>query len=212
MSDIPNINAMPYAVGNASTDTPPEPMKDTVYQVGTPKGPTKKYVSVTKIYGDRGIARCRILKSFDKSGKAIKADEGKRIEVGFEYLGKPDMFPKFATSTEAWISKASLSHDEIKRVIANCIEGYLQTEAVAYDVVDDSNKVIKGIKTLLEGYIGGFLLTFFLGFIKRRITKVIEQRQGHVPKKKTFERKVSDMKRLFSKREPIAEPEAKKAK
>jgi len=206
---IPNVNEKPYT--KSSTEAPPEPMTDAVYRVGTPGGLTRKYVQVTKIYGDK-LAKCRVLKSYSESGKSIKSHEGKVINVGFEHLHQPDIFPKFASSSELWLSKANMSGTELKATVANLIDGFMQTEAIAYDLRMDANKTVEGIKTLLAGYIGPFLMTFLISFIKRRIEKVIMEREGKPTQKKTFERKISDMRRLFTKPIPKPEIETKKAK
>ncbi len=205
---IPNIKDRAYAT--SSTEAPPEPMSDVVYRVGTPNGMTRKYVSVTKIYGDKGLARCRVLKSFDEEGNSIKEHEGQYLKVTFDNLHEPDVFPKFAHSCEVWLSKANMSKSQIKKVCAGLIDGFMKTEALAYDMEEDAEKTVSGIKTLLQGYIGGFFLTFLLSFIKRRIAKVITERSGKPTQKKTFERKMSEMKRLFN-RTSGTKPAEKKA-
>jgi hypothetical protein len=198
METIPNIRAQVFA-SNASTDAPPEPQHDIVYRVSTPNGPTRTYVHVTKIYGDKGIAKCRILKAFNLDGSKIVSREGKSIDVGFEHLIEPDVFPKLAYSKELWNAKASKSLDELKVLASELIDGYMQTEAIAYDLRDDGEKTISGIKLLLSNYIGPFLLTFLLAFVRKHIEKVIRQREGKPTPKKTFDRKLSEMKRLFTK-------------
>lgn len=207
MDTIPNIRDSAFG----STDKPMEPQRGVVYRVGTPGKMTRTYVNVTKTYGDRGLAKCRIIKSFLDDGTLDSSREGSVLNVGFEHLHEPDIFPKFAHSTELWSAKASMSIRNMKVVAGELIDGYFQTQAIAFDLREDSEKVVKAIKTLLADYFGPFLLTFLLAFVKRRIDKVVTEREGKPTPKKTFERKMSDMKRLFTK--PLPKPaENKKAK
>ena len=205
---IPNIRDSAFG----STDHPMEPQHGVVYRVGTPGKMTRTYVNVTKIYGDRGIARCRVIKSFEDDGTLNPEREGKILNVGFEHLHEPDIYPKFAYSTELWASKASMSIRDMKVTASELIDGYFNTQAIAFDLREDGEKVVKAIKTLLTDYFGPFLLTFLLAFVKRRIDRVVQEREGKPTPKKTFERKMSDMKRLFSKPLPKPNTDSKKAK
>lgn len=191
------------------------PRKDVVYQIRSPDGTVvRKYVQVTEVYGERGIARCRVLRSFDDSANKIEGDVGQEMVVDIGCLTQPDVFPALATDIPKWVECSAMSMDEIREYAKSVIAGYFQTQVIAFDVTDDLDRTIRGIKSLLKGKIGGFFLTLLLGFLKAHIVRSIEKKTGVPDQKTAFQKKFSDSRYLFSKPGPgaVSEDEKKAAR
>lgn len=194
---IPRMNEPVF-----DTDTP---RKDVVYQIKAPDGSVvRKYVQVTEVYGKQGVARCRVLQSYDAKANIIAGDIGQEMVVDLKCLTQPDVFPGLAMDIPKWVECSAMSLTEIKAYAKQVISGYMKTQVIAFDITNDLDRTIKGIKNLLRGKIGGFFLTLLLGFLKSHIAKSIVKKTGAVDQKQAFQRKLTDSRYLFSKPGPGA--------
>lgn len=204
---IPKAGEDPY-------DTTEAPRKDVVYQVTSPDGSvTRKYVTVTEVYGDKGIARCKVVRSYDAS--AAPLDSSEELTVDFERLVRPDVFPELATNIPKWVECSAMPLEELKAYAATLIDIEFDSRRVtAFDMTDDIDRTIKAIKKLLVGKIGGFFLTILLSFITSKLRKKLDASIGNKPQPEKFNRRLADMRRMYSEKGPraVTEDEAKTEK
>lgn len=197
---IPVVNENPYAVPNA-------PRKDVIYQVALPDGSRlRKYVSVTEVYGDKGLARCRVVRSYDEHGKICSEDEGQELSVDLDRLVQPDAFPELARSAQQWIEASGQPLSEIAAYVSRLIDDHLQT-VTAYDMADDVDRTLKGIKTLLKGKIGGFFLTLLMAFIGKKLNNALKAKVNEPTPKEAFNTRLSQTHSLYSRKGPEAQRE-----
>ena len=196
---IPFANENPY-------DSETMPRKDVIYQVTRPDGSViRKYVRVTEVYGDKGVALCRVVRSYDENANPLESDE--ELTVDFERLIKPDVFPELAQNISRWIECSAMTKGEVKSYVDTLIDGYFNMQVTAFDMSSDIDRTIKAIKKLLFGKIGGFFLTILLGYISKKLHKAIDDKLGKKDQKEHFNRKLSEMRTMYSHKGPQAQTE-----
>lgn len=178
------------------SDTQPEVIEDAIYQISTQNGPIRRYVRAVKVYGDRGLVDCEIVKCKDK--KMI----GKTIQCDMSALATPDQYPRFQFNPQTWKQKVEQTASAKKEEIAGFIDNQVMVRAItAADVVSEESakKTVSVLKDLLVPYFGGFTLALFINFVKNKINSVLDSRSAK-PAEKPFSQKVSELNRIWSKK------------
>ena len=190
----------------SSTVKSPEVIEDAVYQIRNQNGPIRRYVRAVKIYGDKGIAECEIFSDTDPE------QVGNMINVDLNYLAVPDQYPKYQFNPNRWLSKVSQTHAEkeaeldraitaaVLVAVATTSSVIIGVDGLSYEDRDYFKKLVATIKDLLEPVFGGFTLALFIGFIKNKIERSLESRHGTRIQPRTFQKKISDMSRIWSKK------------
>ena len=170
-------------------------VEDAIYQIHTSNGPIRRYVRAIKVYGDKGLVDCEIVKSRERN--VI----GKKIQCAIEILKTPDQYPRFQFNPDAWTQKVAQSASAKKQEIANFIDNHVQAMFVtAADMQgDNALRTVEAIKALLMPFFGGFTLALFINFIKGRIDKALVNHTAK-PQPKSFQSKISEMNRIWSKK------------
>ena len=174
-----------------------EIIEDTIYQIQTQNGPTRRYVRAVKIYGDKDLVDCEVVRCKDK--KMI----GKTIRCDASVLAVPDQYPRFQFNPGMWKQKVEQSAEAKQAEISDFIDNQFRVRSItASDVVSQeaAKKTISTLKDVLLPYFGGFTLALFINFVKNKINSVIENRAGNKPEPKSFGQKVSEMNRVWSKK------------
>lgn len=174
------------------SDKQSEVVEDAIYQISTQNGPIRRYVRAIKVYGDRDLVDCEIVKCKDK------AMIGKTIQCATSVLVTPDQYPRFQFNPQTWHSKVNQTAEAKKAEIAGFLESQVMVRSItAADVVsqESAKKTINVLKDLLLPYFGGFTLALFINFVKNKINGLLDARSGKT-EPKSFGQKVSEMNRV----------------
>ena len=195
---IPAINENRFDAVNTG------PRKDVIYQVTAPDGSLlRKYVNVTEVFGDKGLALCNVVRCYHENGEINSKFEGEQLAVDFERQVEPDVFPQLAIQVDQWTRASAMSLAAIQQLVSAVIDNHLRT-VTAYDMHDDTDRTLKGIKTLLKGKIGGFFLTLLMAYIAKKLTTSLSEKLNTPKRDEKFNRRLAETHSLYSKPGPAA--------
>lgn len=190
---------------HATTDEPTEVVNDTVYQVQKPDGSfTKKYVKVTKTYGenlDKDSVEAEVVLDRDDA-----AAVGRKCVISKSMLVKPDTYPGAMFSPSTWVTKANQTEAQVRAEAEKFIDGWFRTEglATAADngiLENEIDKVMNAVKVALTGFFGGFTLVTVMHWLRNKIESNMASRGDAGRTIMPFERKLGTMKRELAERD-----------
>lgn len=190
---------------HATTDEPTEVVNDTVYQVQKPDGSfTKKYVKVTKTYGENiGDGNVEAEVVLDRDNAACVGD---KCVLSKSMLVKPDTYPGEMFRPTRWVMKANQTEAQVRAEAEAFIDGWFRTEGMATAasngiLENEIDKVMEAIKVALTGFFGGFTLVTIMHWLRGKIESNMAARGDAGRTIMPFERKLGTMKRELAERE-----------